>query len=73
MMYGIKVVLLYLLGKDIADRNLAVYPDDTFIVSYPRSGNTWTRFLIASLVFPSEVVTFANIERMIPDTWRYFL
>jgi hypothetical protein len=68
MMYGIKFVLKYLSGTDIADRNLAVYPDDTFIVSYPRSGNTWTRFLIANLVFPSENVAFANIERLIPDT-----
>jgi Sulfotransferase domain len=68
MMYGIKTVLKYLLGVDAAERNLAVYPDDTFIVSYPRSGNTWTRFLIANLVFPSEEITFANIERLIPDT-----
>jgi hypothetical protein len=68
MKYGIEVVLKYLLGVDVADRNLAVYPDDTFVVSYPRSGNTWTRFLIANLVFPSENVTFTNIERLIPDT-----
>ncbi len=68
MIYGIKFVLSYLLGTDIADRNLAVYPDDTFVVSYPRSGNTWTRFLIANLVFPSENVAFTNIERLIPDT-----
>jgi hypothetical protein len=68
MMYGIGVVLKYLLGNDLADRNLAVFSDDTFVVSYPRSGNTWTRFLIANLVFPSESVTFANIERLIPDT-----
>jgi hypothetical protein len=46
---------------------LAVYPDDTFIVSYPRSGNTWTRFLIANLLHPEELVTFASIERLIPD------
>jgi len=68
MKYGIEVVLKYLLGVDVADRNLAVYPDDTFVVSYPRSGNTWTRFLIANMVFPSENVTFTNIERLIPDT-----
>jgi hypothetical protein len=68
MMYGFRVVLKYLLGTDVADRDLAVYPDDTFIVSYPRSGNTWTRFLIASLVFPTESVSFVNIERLIPDT-----
>jgi len=68
MMYGIKSVLKYLLGTDIADRNLAVYSDDTFVVSYPRSGNTWTRFLIANLAFSSEAVSFVNIERMFPDT-----
>jgi hypothetical protein len=68
MMYGTKVVLKYLLGTDIADRNLAVYPDDTFLVSYPRSGNTWTRFLIANLAFATETVNFTNIERLIPDT-----
>jgi Sulfotransferase domain len=68
MIYGIKVVVKYLLGTDLAGRNLAVYPDDTFIVSYPRSGNTWARFLIANLVFPGENVSFENIERLIPDT-----
>src|SRR5215472_10086604 len=68
MIYGIRRVIQYLLGKDIAGRKLAVYPDDTFIVSYPRSGNTWTRFLIANLLHPDEPVTFANIETIIPDT-----
>jgi hypothetical protein len=68
VIYGIKVVTKYLLGIDRAERNFAVYPDDTFIVSYPRSGNTWARFLIANLVHPNEAVTFANIEKLIPDT-----
>jgi hypothetical protein len=68
MMYGIKVVAKYLLGKDKADRNFRVYPDDTFLVSYPRSGNTWTRFLIANLVYPQRNVSFLNIEELIPDS-----
>jgi hypothetical protein len=67
MIYGVSQVLKYLLGTDIAGRSLAVRPDDTFIVSYPRSGNTWTRFLIANLLHPAQPVTFANIERLIPD------
>ncbi|MFY9560982.1 MAG: sulfotransferase domain-containing protein [Terriglobales bacterium] len=67
MIWGLKRVVKYLLGTDIAGRNLAVYPDDTFIVSYPRSGNTWTRFLVANLVHPEQPVTFANIEQLIPD------
>lgn len=68
MIYGVKRVVKYLLGRDIAGRELAVYPDDTFIVSYPRSGNTWTRFLIANLTHPDEPATFANIERLVPDS-----
>lgn len=57
----------YILGKDIAGRDLFVFPDDTFIVSYPRSGNTWARFLIANLIHQDKPVTFANIEPLIPD------
>jgi hypothetical protein len=68
MIYGLKYVAKYLLGKDIAGRSLAVYRDDVFIVSYPRSGNTWTRFLIANLLHPEEPATFENIERWIPDS-----
>ena len=68
MIYGIKTVVKYVLGTDRAGRNFAVYPDDTFVVSYPRSGNTWTRFLIANLVHPDQEVRFTNIEKLIPDT-----
>jgi hypothetical protein len=76
MIYGVQRVVKFILGKDIAGRDLAVYADDTFIVSYPRSGNTWTRFLIANLLHPDEPATFANIERLVPDSeaqsCRYF-
>jgi hypothetical protein len=67
MMYGMKRTVKYLLGTDIAGRQMAVRPDDTFIVSYPRSGNTWTRFLIANLLCAGRHVSFANIEQIIPD------
>jgi Sulfotransferase domain len=67
VLYGIKFIASYLLGTDIAGRDLKVFPDDTFITSYPRSGNTWTRFLVANLMHPERPVTFANIETIIPD------
>jgi hypothetical protein len=54
-------------GLQRPGRNLIVRPDDAFIVSYPKSGNTWTRFLIANLVHPDEPASFANINRLIPD------
>jgi hypothetical protein len=68
MIGELKYVLRNALGKDLAGRYFATFPDDTFIVSFPRSGNTWTRFLIGNLIQPSGPITFLNIERVIPDT-----
>jgi Sulfotransferase domain len=58
-----------LTGRQFAGRNLTVFPDDVFLVSYPRSGNTWTRFLIGNLIHPDEPVTFTNIESRIPEIY----
>jgi len=58
-----------LTGTQLAGRNLTVFDDDLFIASYPRSGNTWTRFLISNLVHPDEPSTFANIESRIPEIY----
>jgi hypothetical protein len=58
-----------LLGKKAAGRYLTVFPDDIFLVSYPRSGNTWTRFLIGNLVYQDAPVTFKNVESRIPEIY----
>ncbi|HVI07318.1 MAG TPA: sulfotransferase domain-containing protein [Candidatus Binatia bacterium] len=58
-----------LAGRQIAGRNLTVFPDDVFLVSYPRSGNTWTRFLVGNLIDQSNPVTFANVESRIPEIY----
>lgn len=50
-------------------RGLTVYPDDTFLVSYPRSGNTWMRFLISNLIYTDEPTSFLNIERRMPEIY----
>lgn len=68
MLYGAKLIVQTLLGKDQVGRNFGVYPDDTFIISYPKSGSTWTRFLVANLAHPEETVTFANLDRVLPAT-----
>ncbi|HWZ81650.1 MAG TPA: sulfotransferase domain-containing protein [Terriglobales bacterium] len=56
-----------LFGLHHPGRNHQVFPDDVFLVSYPKSGNTWTRFLIANLVYPDRNPDFSNINDLIPD------
>jgi hypothetical protein len=59
----------YLLDKDVAGRAFEVFPDDVFLVSYPKSGNTWTRFLLGNLLHTDSPVTFANVEVKVPDIY----
>ncbi len=59
----------YLLDRDVAGRAFHVFPDDIFLVSYPKSGNTWTRFLLGNLLHTECRITFANVERMVPDIY----
>jgi len=58
-----------LTGRQMAGRGVTVFPDDVFLVSYPRSGNTWARFLISNLVFPDDPTTFTNVEARIPEIY----
>lgn len=59
------------LGLHHPARNLAVLSDDVFILSYPKSGNTWTRFLIANLAYPEKNPDFSNINLLVPDPEAY--
>jgi hypothetical protein len=56
-----------LLGRNAPGRSFPIFADDVFVTSYPKSGNTWTRFLIANLIHPQEPVTFLNIGHILPD------
>ena len=48
-----------------------IFEDDIFVASYPKSGNTWLRFLLARLMAPSELtISFRNIDDFVPDLYR---
>jgi hypothetical protein len=61
----------FLLHRRPAGRQMTVLPDDLFIVSYPKSGNTWTRFLLGNLIYHDEPVTFRNVESRIPSIYIF--
>jgi len=65
-----KTVAEAVLSSKTAGRELTVYPDDLFLVSYLRSGSTWARFLFGNLC-QDEPVTFANVNRLVPLIYDY--
>ena len=52
-------------------KTVRVFADDVWLVSYPKSGNTWGRFLVGTLFNPSEPITFENLKRRVPDIYRH--
>jgi hypothetical protein len=59
---GVKLVT----GNRPPGPELQVFPDDAFLIAYPKSGNTWTRFLVGNLIFSDRHVDFLNIPQLIP-------
>lgn len=41
--------------------------EKVWLVSFPRSGNTWMRFLIANILYPEEDVNYKSLNRLVPD------
>jgi hypothetical protein len=58
-----------LTGREAAGRKATIFPDDVYLTSYPRSGNTWTRFLLANLLNLDDPATFTNIESRVPEIY----
>ena len=67
----VKAVTSAALGSRSAGRGVTVLPNDLFLVSYYRSGSTWTRFLLGNLLNPNEPITFKNVERRVPPIYLW--
>ena len=53
----------------IKGRQVEIREDDVFLVSYPRSGNTWVRFLLANVIDheTEQAIDFHSVHSLIPD------
>ena len=51
-------------GKNYVGKN-----DDIWLVSYPRSGNTWLRIILTMYIWPEEQFSLPLIDRLIPDIY----
>jgi estrone sulfotransferase len=56
--------------KITAIRQAEIHQDDVFLVSYPRSGNTWVRFLLANVIRhdTAQPIDFHSVHSVIPDS-----
>lgn len=49
-----------------------LYSDDIFITSYPKSGNTWLRFLLANLLKrQDEEIDFHTVHNYVPEVGKH--
>ena len=54
-------------GALLAYRHRGVGEADAFLLSYPRSGNTWLRLMLASLAQATSAATFDNVRFIVPE------
>lgn len=55
----------------LKEKKLNICDQDIFLVSYPRSGNTWVRFLLANLMkSEGESIDFHNVHEYVPEIGR---
>ena len=63
----IKKTIKKFLENRKSGRLINVLKTDLFLVSYPKSGNTWLRFLLGNVLY--EDYNFSNMEDLIPDIY----
>jgi len=67
----LKTVATFASGRMVAGRGLTVLPNDIFLVSYLRSGSTWSRFLFGNLIHQDKEVTFTQMSSLLPSIYDW--
>lgn len=64
-----KLLLKRALNYNVPGRFMKIRESDIFLVSYPKSGNTWMRFLLANLITQKDI-SFRNFNYVVPDIYQ---
>ena len=64
----LKIWVKLCLNIKVSGHHMRHRKDDVFLVSYPKSGNTWMRFVLGNIV-SSDRIDFNNVNRVIPDIY----
>lgn len=68
----VKTQIKSLLQVKKNQKKVIINSKDVFLVSYPKSGNTWLRFLLANLVKNhNELINFHNVHDYCPEWERH--
>lgn len=51
-------------------KTIEIFQDDTFITSYPKSGNTWVRFFVSNLLLDDDRTDLINMDQQVPDIYK---
>lgn len=51
-------------------RNAGINDQDIFLASFPKSGNTWLRFILARAIYPEDKINLRNIQDYFPTVHR---
>lgn len=64
----VKNILNWFILEKLTDKDYSfqVKKDDIFLISYPKSGNTWMRFLLSNLITDDDI-NFVNVEKIVVD------